>query len=208
MPPAEVGPALGAALRRVPVAAIWGLGLLPLGLIVADALGGRLGVDPVVTLEHRLGNWALYLLIAGLAVTPLMRATRINLLRWRRPLGLLAALYAALHLSAWAWADMGFLWGQMLGDVVKRPWLSLGMAAALMLVPLAATSNDLSIRRMGARSWRRLHRLVYLAVPLAGVHAALVGKITRPGQVVCLALIALLLGARVWHAWAARQRRS
>ena len=191
-------------LRRVPLWAIWAAGLVPAAHITWDAVTGRLGVDPVAELEHRLGDWALYLLIAGLVVTPLMRITRVNLARLRRPLGLLAASYAALHLLAWAGADMGFRWGQMGADILKRPWLTLGMAAALLLVPLAVTSNDAAIRRMGAARWRALHKLVYLAVPLAGIHAALVGKVWQVWQVVCLLLIGAALAARVLQA----QRRS
>lgn len=188
---------LSGLIRRVPVAAIWAVGLIPAALVFLDAATGRLGVDPVARIEHRLGDWALYLLIAGLAVTPLMRATRVNLARLRRPLGLLAASYAALHLLAWVALDMGFLWGQMGRDVLKRPWLTLGMGAALLLVPLALSSSDAAIRRLGAARWKSLHRLVYVAVPLAGIHAALVGKILRPWQVICLLLIAGLLAARM-----------
>ena len=197
---------INAALRRVPVALVWGLGLVPAGWVVLDTLAGRIGVDPVRSIEHRLGDWALYLLVAGLALTPVSRLARVNLARFRRPLGLLAASYVALHLSAWAVLDMGLAWPLMGRDVLKRPWLTLGMAAALALAPLALTSNDLSIRRLGTAAWRRLHRLVYLAAPLAGLHALLSGKVIEPMPVICLALTALLLSFRLSRIAPARRR--
>lgn len=187
---------IGAALRRVPIWAVWAIGLIPAARVVLDTAAGRIGVDPVKAIEHRLGDWALYLLVAGLTLTPLGRVTRVNLGRFRRPLGLLAVTYAVLHLGAWMVLDMGLAWEQMGRDILKRPWLTLGMAAALLLLPLAVTSNDLSIRRMGGRAWRRLHRLVYAAVPLAGIHALLVGKVVERMPVICLVLTALLLGWR------------
>lgn len=196
---------VSAALRRVPIWAVWAVGLLPAAWTVWDTLTGRMGVDPVRGIEHRLGDWALYLLVGGLALTPVSRITRVNLARFRRPLGLLAASYAALHLTAWAVIDMNLAWGQMGRDIVKRPWLTLGMAAALALVPLAATSSDLMIRRLGTPAWRRLHRLVYAAVPLAGLHALLVGKVVEAMPAICLALTAILLA---WRAWQGRARRT
>lgn len=161
---------LNAALRRLPVWAVWLAGLVPLALLVWDALGGRLGVDPVRDIEHRLGRTALYFLIASLAVTPLLRLTGIGLLRFRRALGLLCFTYAALHVLSWLSMDMGFLWRQMGRDIVKRPYLLFGMVAFAVLFLLAGTSNDLSLRRLGVRGWRGLHRLVYVAGPLAALH--------------------------------------
>lgn len=194
--PAAFTTSLNTALRRVPIIAIWAVGLIPLAFIIYDLFTGGLGVDPVAALEHRLGNWALYLLMIGLALTPITRLTRVNLHRLRRPVGLLSVTYIALHILAWVGPDMGFLWSQMWKDVLRRPWLTLGMGAALTLLPLALTSNDWSIRKLGGATWRRLHRLVYLAVPLAGFHAAMVGKITRPSQIICLAVIFALLATR------------
>ncbi|WP_147203010.1 sulfite oxidase heme-binding subunit YedZ, partial [Paracoccus denitrificans] len=156
-------------LRHVPVWAVWLLGLVPLGLLVWDALQGHLGVDPVRDIEHRLGRTAIYFLLATLTVTPLLRLTRLNLMRFRQALGLICFAYVACHLVAWVVFDMAFLWAQMLKDVVKRPYLVFGMLAFAMLLALALTSNRFSIRRMGA-GWRKLHRLVYPAAILAGVH--------------------------------------
>ena len=156
-------------LRRVPVWLVWLPGLIPLALLIADALTGGLGVEPVRDIEHRLGRTALYFLVASLAVTPLLRLTRVNLIRYRRTLGLLCFTYAALHMLAWVSMDMAFLWAQMGRDLIKRPYLFFGMAGFAILLALAVTSNDRAIRSMGA-GWRRLHRLIYVAAPLVVLH--------------------------------------
>lgn len=161
---------LNDALRRLPVWVVWLGGLVPLALLVWDIFNGGLGIDPIRDIEHRLGRTALYFLVASLAVTPLLRITGISLIRFRRALGLLCFTYAGLHVLSWLSMDMGFLWAQMAKDVVKRPYLLFGMSAFLLLLPLAVTSNNLSIRRMGAQAWRRLHKLVYLAAPLVTLH--------------------------------------
>lgn len=161
---------LNDALRRVPVWAVWLGGLIPLCLLIWDIFTGGLGVEPVRDVEHRLGRTALYFLIASLAVTPLLRITGINLMKFRRALGLLCFTYAGLHLLSWATMDMALLWSQMAKDVVKRPYLLFGMSALLLLLPLAITSNNMSIRRMGGQAWRNLHKLVYIAAPLVALH--------------------------------------
>ena len=125
----------------------------PLALLVWDTVQGHLGVDPVRDIEHRLGRTALYFLIATLCVTPLLRLARLNVMRFRQALGLICFTYVGCHVAAWVVFDMGFLWGQMVRDVVKRPYLIFGMLALVMLAALALTSNRLSIRRMGA-GWR------------------------------------------------------
>lgn len=161
---------LNAQARRLPEWAVWLAGALPLALLVADTLLGRLGIDPVRDIEHRLGRTALYFLAASLAVTPLLRFGRVNLVRLRRAVGLLAFSYAVLHLGAWLVFDMGLLWAQIVKDVVKRPYLVFGMGAFVILLLLALTSNAASLRRLGAAGWRSLHRLVYLAAPLVVLH--------------------------------------
>lgn len=157
-------------LRGLPVWAVWLGGLIPLALLLWDLFAGGLGIDPIRDIEHRLGRTALYLLIASLAVTPLLRITGISLMRFRRALGLLCFTYAGLHVLSWLSMDMGFLWTQMAKDIVKRPYLLFGMLAFLPLTALAITSNNLSIRRMGGQAWRRLHKLVYVAAPLVALH--------------------------------------
>lgn len=189
--------ALNGWLRRVPVWAVWLGGLIPLALLVWDAVAGGLGVDPVRDIEHRLGRTALYVLIASLAVTPLLRIAGISLMRFRRALGLLCFTYAGLHVLAWMVMDMALMWAAMGRDVVKRPYLIFGMTGFLMLLALAVTSNNAAIRRMGAGAWRRLHRLVYVAAPLVALHWiwALKTFPLEPG--LWLAAILLLLALRV-----------
>ncbi|MFV0385263.1 sulfite oxidase heme-binding subunit YedZ [Paracoccus sp. (in: a-proteobacteria)] len=188
---------LNEQLRRLPVWAIWLGGLCPLALLVVDMLTGGLGVDPIRDIEHRLGRTALYFLIASLAVTPLLRLTGIRLIRFRRALGLLCFTYAGLHVLSWLAMDMGFLWAQMAKDIVKRPYLLFGMLAFMMLGALAVSSNDLSIRRLGAVTWRRLHRLVYIAAPLVALHWIWALKTFPVTPGFWLIVILLLLGLRV-----------
>lgn len=182
--------------RRFPVWAVWVLGLIPLVLLVHDLFTGGLGVEPIRVLEHRLGRTALYFLIGGLAITPLLKLARINLVKFRRALGLLCFTYAGLHVLVWVVMDMGLLWGQMLKDIVKRPYLTVGMGAFAILVILALSSNNASIRRLRG-NWQRLHRLVYAAAVLAGVHYLWAVKAWPVKPVVLLAVILVLLGLRL-----------
>ena len=182
-------------LRRVPVWLVWLLSSIPLLLLIWDTVNGGLGIDPVRDIEHRLGRTALYFLIATLCVTPLLRLTRLNLMRFRQALGLITFAYVCCHLLAWAVFDMALLWPQMLRDVVKRPYLIFGMIATLMLLALAVTSNRYSIRGMGA-NWRRLHRLIYPAAILAAVHWLWALKVLELKPVLILSAILLLLFLR------------
>lgn len=183
-------------VRKLPVWAVWLAGLIPLGLLIWDVVTGHIGVDPVRDIEHRLGRTALYFLIATLAVTPLLRLTRLNLVRFRQALGLICFTYAACHLAAWIVFDMGFLWAQMLRDVLKRPYLIFGMVSFLILLVLAVTSNRYSIRRLGA-SWRQLHRLAYIAAFLAAIHWLWALKVWESYPTSVLIGVILLLAMRL-----------
>lgn len=144
--------------------------LLPLALGVRDALYGALGPDPVAQIEHRSGDWALRLLLATLAITPLRRLTGWSKwLRYRRMLGLFAFFYVTLHLAAYLIIDLGGYWTQLFADIVKRPYITVGFSAWLMLIPLALTSTASMMRKLG-RHWQRLHRLVYPAALLGTLH--------------------------------------
>ncbi|MCZ0963064.1 sulfite oxidase heme-binding subunit YedZ [Paracoccus benzoatiresistens] len=185
------------ALRRIPVWALWLGGLIPLALLVWDTLTGGLGIDPIRDIEHRLGRTALYFLVASLAVTPMLRIAGISFMRFRRALGLLCFTYAGLHVLAWVAMDMALLWAAMARDVVKRPYLVFGMAAFVMLLLLAVTSNNALIRRMGAPAWRRLHQLAYVAAPLVTLHWIWALKTFPLEPVLWLTAILLLLASRV-----------
>jgi methionine sulfoxide reductase heme-binding subunit len=187
---------VNAAARRVPTWAVYLLGLVPLGVLVWGAVSDSLGADPVKAIEHALGERGLQFLLASLAITPLRRVG-LNLVRFRRALGLLAFLYVALHLTAWVLLDMGLRFGEMAADLTKRPYIIIGMVGFLVMLPLAATSWNGAIRRMGAAAWGRLHRLAYVAV-LAGVlHLSLLVKVWTVETLVYVVLALGLLAVRL-----------
>lgn len=160
---------VNASLRRFPswlvyvAGAGWAAWLFWLGVT------GQLGIEPVEELEHAYGEVALQLLILGLAVTPLRRFAGLNLLKFRRAIGVTAFFYVLAHFLVWAVLDVQTL-SAIWADIVKRPYVTIGMASFLLLIPLAVTSNNMSLRRMGAASWRKLHLLTYPAVILGGAH--------------------------------------
>lgn len=167
---------------------------------------GGLGADPVATIEHRLGEWALRLLLVTLAVTPLRQLTgQAVLIRFRRMLGLYAFAYATLHFAAYLVLDLGGYWTLIFEEIAKRPYMTVGFAAWLLLVPLALTSTTAAIRRLGRR-WVRLHRLVYLIAVLAVLHLWWIksAKNDLAEPAVYAAILGVLLG---WRAWKALQRR-
>lgn len=187
---------LNGLARRVPTWVVYGLGLVPLAWLVAGAVQNSLGVDPVKAIEHRLGELGLQFLLASLAVTPLRRL-ELNLLRFRRALGLLAFLYIALHLLAWVWLDMGLRWSEVVADLWKRPYVILGMLGFLALLPLALTSSNAAIRWLGAAGWRRLHRLAYVALIAGILHLVLLSKVWDTDVLAYAGLAILLLAARL-----------
>lgn len=184
------------AARRLPPWALYVAAPLPAAWWLYLGMTGGLGVEPIRELEHRLGAFALQLLIAGLAVTPLRRLAGINLIRFRRAIGLIAFFYVALHLLVWLVLDVG-IWSQIWADIVKRPYVTIGMAAFLLLIPLAVTSNNAAVRRLGPVRWRRLHRLVYAAALLGGLHFLMLAKGWQLEPLLYLAVIGLLLLARL-----------
>jgi methionine sulfoxide reductase heme-binding subunit len=198
---------LNAQARRVPTWVVYSLGLVPLGFLVWGAIFGGLGPDPVKAIERGLGERGLQFLLASLAVTPLRRVG-LNLLRFRRALGLLAFLYVTLHLVAWIWLDMGLRWSEMLADLTKRPFVIVGMIGFLVLIPLAATSWNGAIRRMGAAAWNRLHKLAYVAILAGAVHLALLSKVWTTEVLIYFGLALALLAVRLVPKARPRQRAS
>jgi methionine sulfoxide reductase heme-binding subunit len=191
-------------LRRMPVWPVYVLGALPpVWFLYLGATGG-LGVEPIKELEHRLGEIGLQALIAALAVTPLRRFTGISLLRFRRAIGLLAFYYIVCHLLVWLVLDIGDA-ARIWADIVKRPYITIGMVGFVLLIPLALTSNDRAVRRLGAQAWRRIHWLAYPATILGAVHFVMVAKGWQIEPLVYLGLILALLAARIR---APRQRRA
>ena len=166
---------MNAARRILAHSLIVALGLVPAALTVVDVLRDDLGANPIEAITHRTGDWTIRLLLGALVVTPLRRLTGWNgVIRFRRTLGLLAFGYACLHFLTWAVLDQGlFLQGDALGyvlaDVAKRPYITVGFTAFVLLVPLAVTSTRGWVRRLGRR-WTALHRLVYVALALGSLH--------------------------------------
>lgn len=185
-----------ARLRSVPPGSLYLVAGLPALWLIFAVATGQGGADPVKALELGFGRWALKLIIAVLAITPLRRFAGVNLIRWRRPLGVMASVYVLLHLASWLVLDMGLLWQQALGDLVKRPYITLGMIAAVLMLPLALTSNDASLRRLGGARWRRLHRLTYPVALLAAIHFVLQGKVWMADAVIYLVIVGALLALR------------
>ncbi len=184
---------INAGLRRVPVWPFYVAGFVPAAVYLWLGVQNRLGADPVAVLEHETGLIALQLLIAALVVTPLRDLAGINLLRFRRMLGLMAFWYAAMHVTVWALLDRQLDGAAILEDLTKRPYVMVGMAALLLLVPLAATSSNWAVRRLGPLRWRRLHRLAYPATALAAIHFVWLVKAWPPEPLVYAAIVAALL---------------
>ena len=181
--------------------------LTPLVSLASRALDGSLDVNPIAQAENELGLAALILLVASLACTPLRR-----LFGWtwpariRRELGLFAFFYASLHVLVYLLIDQELDVLAIAADVVKRPFITLGFLAAVLLLPLALTSTSASVRRLGFRRWTRLHQLAYVAAALAAIHFVWRVKIDVAQPVSYAAVLAVLLGVRVAF-WASARRR-
>ncbi|WP_299985450.1 protein-methionine-sulfoxide reductase heme-binding subunit MsrQ [uncultured Ruegeria sp.] len=186
---------LNQILRRIPVWAVYVLGILPAPWLFYLGMTGGLGVEPIEALEHEFGELALQLLILGLAVTPLRRFVGINLMKFRRAIGVLTFSYVALHLLIWLVLDVQIP-SEIWADIVKRPYITVGMAAFLLLLPLAATSNNWSVRRLGSR-WRKLHKLVYPAALLGALHYVMLAKGFQIEPLIYLSIILGLLATRL-----------
>lgn len=192
--------AINSTARSVPVWAVWILGLLPAPILLYMGATGGLGREPISALEHELGTLALQLLVAGLCITPLRRLAGVNLLRFRRALGLLAFTYLVLHMTVWAVLDVQSV-SRVWADIVKRPFITVGMVAFVLLLPLALTSNNASVRAMGA-GWRKLHMLVYPAAFLGAVHFVMVQKVWETEPLIYAGLILGLVALRLPNMWA------
>ena len=186
---------LNTIARRVPTWVVYIVGLMPVPWFLFQAQTGGLGAEPIKALEKELGLLALQLLVAGLSITPARRYLRLNLIKFRRALGLLGFTYVSLHLLVWLVLDVGIL-SQIWADILKRPYITIGMAGFACLLPLAATSNTYSIRKLGAK-WRKLHRLTYLAVVLGAVHFIWLVKGFQIEPLLYMAAILALLALRL-----------
>lgn len=171
--------------------------LVPLAGLVFGAVVGDLGANPLETVTDTTGIWGLRLLLVTLAITPLRHlGASQRLLRLRRMLGLFAFFYVCLHFLTWIWIDQEFRWVKMLADIAERPYITVGFTAWLLLVPLAVTSTRGMMRRLG-RSWKRLHRVVYLIASLGTLHFLWSVKADWLLPLVHAAILVVLLLARV-----------
>nr|WP_303623783.1 protein-methionine-sulfoxide reductase heme-binding subunit MsrQ [Shimia sp. CNT1-13L.2] len=180
--------------RKLPTWPVYLLGALYPVWLLYQGLTGGLGVDPVKVMEHNLGEAGLQLLILGMVVTPLRKFTGITLLKFRRSIGLLAFFYIFLHLLVWLVLDVQIL-SQIWADILKRPYITIGMAGFVLMLPLAVTSNNWSVRRLGRR-WNRLHKLTYGVALLGGLHFVMLVKGFQIEPLIYAAVILVLLALR------------
>ena len=196
-----------APVRRVLRPALWLLVIVPAIVLVARLLLDQLGAEPIEALEHASGEWALRLLAASLAVTPLMRLTGWGwMVTQRRFLGLAAFFWAMGHLSVYLVLDQFFDWPAIAEDILKRLYITVGMLAFLLMVPLALTSTKSSIRKLGGKRWNQLHRLVYVSAVAGCVHFLWAVKKDLTAPLLYAGVFALLFVLRV--VWRGSPRRA
>ena len=184
---------------------VWAACLAPLGWLGYRAATGDLTANPISFITNHLGDSTFCILLASLTATPLRIISGWSWpITLRRLLGLFAFFYACLHFSVWVVLDHFFDWGALGEDIVKRPYITVGMAALLLLIPLAATSTTAAIKRLGGVTWRRLHSVVYLVGILAALHYLWLAKKVNPQPYYYLGVLLLLLGIRLAD-WARRR---
>lgn len=190
---------------RVRPTAVWKTalfiaGLTPAGVLLVRALTDNLTANPIEFVTHWTGDWTLRFLLITLAITPLRRLTGLgSLIQSRRMLGLFAFFYGTLHLLTYVVLDYFFAFNLMLENIAEHLYITAGLLGFVLLVPLAVTSNQAMVRRLGGRRWRRLHRLVYVSAMAGVVHYTAMSKIDVRTPLAYGAVLAVLLGFRVWH---------
>lgn len=182
-------------VRRVPVWSVYLVLAVPAVYFFYLALTGALSIEPIKALEHKLGEFGLQLLMFGLFITPLRRYLGLNLLRFRRAIGVMTYYYITLHLLVWLILDVQVP-SAILQDIVKRPYITIGMLAFVGMTPLAFTSNSYAVRKLG-QSWRKLHRLVYVIAVLGAVHFIMLVKGLQFEPIIYLGVILTLLALRL-----------
>jgi len=171
--------------------------LVPMALLVRKGLINQLGANPIEVITHSTGDWTLIFLCITLAITPLRRALGLSwLIRYRRMTGLFAFFHGFLHLMTYVWLDQFFDWHHMLKDVAKRPFITAGFTAFVLMVPLAATSTAGMIRRLGGRRWQMLHRLIYVSAVAGVIHYRWLVKADARVPLRYAAIVGILLVSR------------
>jgi sulfoxide reductase heme-binding subunit YedZ len=186
--------------------AVFALALWPFLFLVWRTVRGDLTANPVEFYQHQTGDWTLRFLVFTLSITPLRKILNLpELIRFRRMLGLFAFFYVCLHFLTYLGPDQSFNVAGMWKDVVKRPFITVGFAAFLLLIPLAVTSTAGWIRRLGGKRWQRLHRAVYLSAALGVIHYYWLVKSDIRKPVFYGALVGILLAWRLWVWWSKRK---
>ncbi|WP_019864599.1 protein-methionine-sulfoxide reductase heme-binding subunit MsrQ [Methylovulum miyakonense] len=187
-------------------AIIFLLALIPFIRLVIGGITDGLGANPIEKITRSTGYWTLTLIMVTLAITPLRKLTGWHwLTRTRRMLGLFAFFYVCLHFLTYLVLDQFFDWGSIIKDIIKRPYITVGFPSFLLLIPLAVTSNNAMIKKLGGKRWRWLHRLVY-AVAVGGVvHYWWLVKKDLTNPVIFAAVLAILLGFRLVYWWRGKQ---
>lgn len=183
------------SLRHVPAWLIYAIGSVYALWLFWLGFAGDLGPNPVEALEHAYGDAALYLLIAGLAISPLRDHLKLNFMKYRRAIGVTCFFFVLAHLAVWAVLDVQAL-ERIWADILKRPYITVGMAGFALLLPLALTSNNWSVRRLGS-AWRSLHLLVYPAALLGAFHYVMLAKGWQLKPLVLFAIVAVLIAMRI-----------
>ena len=184
-----------ASIRRLKSWHIYVSLLVPLLFLTYDLLGGRLGVDPMRAIEKSLGVTAIYILILTLCITPFSVLTGINFIRFRRAFGLMSFFYIILHFSTWLLLDMQLRWVEIAESLTRKPFIVFGMMGFLLLIPLAATSNNYSMKRLG-KYWQKLHKLIYVAIILGGIHYLMMEKTLQNDAIITFIIIIALISLR------------
>lgn len=188
-------------VRRVAKPVVFVAALEPAAWLVYNAFWGDLGVNPVETITNHTGIWTLRFLVASLVITPARWLTGVNpLTLFRRPLGLFAFFYGTLHFSTYFVLDHSLAFDGVWEDVVKRPYITAGFTAFVLMLPLALTSTQGWIRRLGGRRWNLLHRLVYISAIGAVLHYLWKVKLDTTNPLYYAAIVGLLFGLRLWKA--------
>ena len=194
------------AQRRIVTPLVLLLALLPAGLLTWNALHGLLSANPIKDITEATGTWTLRFLLITLAIRPLRAVPGLAWCsRYRRMMGLFAFFYGFLHLSTYLVLDQFFDLDMIVADVIKRPFITAGMAAFALMIPLALTSTAGMIRRIGGKRWKMLHRLVYASATGGVIHYLWLVKADRQRPLIYGAILGLLLGYRIWDYWKRRR---
>jgi methionine sulfoxide reductase heme-binding subunit len=185
--------------------------LVPLSLLAWKGFHGMLGANPIEVITHATGDWTMRFLLITLAITPLRKLLSIpSLIRFRRMFGLYAFFYGCLHFMTWLWLDKFFDWHEMVADVLKRKFITVGMFGFLLLIPLAVTSTAGWIRRLGGRNWQWLHRLIYISALAGVIHYIWLVKadLRKPLQYAAILGVVMIYRLVVWLSPTLRSAKS